>query len=507
MKKFSKVGKRVMALFIVALLNINTFATTATNDGTAFVTKAEFDKMTDKFNEQMDAYQAGLNTKIDTAIANYLAGMSSQASITLDNYVKQAKEVDEKNTKFTAWKTPQAHKTNFDLNAGFASYFSAGCMQGSNNTLTGLYGYDGISNAAVWNGGYSSIRYTNYTGDTAAYTSAYYYANFPWIDNNNTTDFTLQSIERKRLHVDLYANQNAFSANQKTTNWSGRTWRWTAASITVDFSALTQPSSFTHPSLGSWGLIDSIAPACIQTHTWTTYDSNDKTNNAFLQYNLSGTLSGYVYGVNYDKRDYYDTTKTQTVEVASEKPSTTSPGGGKPGVVLSSVYQNERTFAHQGVSQYNHNIKFLFKFNRPQFYTLNWDKMTNDTLNKIINGKVYKYNGIPVTKVKKEGTITFKLTLNNPATGTYVYAISDKAFPNGDIPEHMYETVAGKQYDRIYKRGAVSRSGDEVIEVKFDKTKIFDTTNGDFIYIKCEPSVVGEIVTVSVDNVKETFTN
>ena len=77
MKKFFKLGKRMMALFIVVLLNINSYAAVGANDGSAFVTKAEFDALVNTFNEQMDSYQSGLNAKIDGAIANYLAGLSS----------------------------------------------------------------------------------------------------------------------------------------------------------------------------------------------------------------------------------------------------------------------------------------------------------------------------------------------------------------------------------------------------------------------------------------------
>ena len=67
----------MIALFIVALLNINSYAAVSANDGSAFVTKAEFDALVNTFNEQMDTYQSGLNAKIDGAIANYLAGLSS----------------------------------------------------------------------------------------------------------------------------------------------------------------------------------------------------------------------------------------------------------------------------------------------------------------------------------------------------------------------------------------------------------------------------------------------
>ena len=66
-----------MALFIVVLLNINSYAAVSANDGSAFVTKAEFDALVNTFNEQMDTYQSGLNAKIDGAISNYLAGLSS----------------------------------------------------------------------------------------------------------------------------------------------------------------------------------------------------------------------------------------------------------------------------------------------------------------------------------------------------------------------------------------------------------------------------------------------
>ena len=76
----------MLALFIVVLLNINSYAAVGANDGSAFVTKAEFDALVNTFNEQMDTYQSGLNTKIDGAIANYLAGLSAQSREKMDIY-------------------------------------------------------------------------------------------------------------------------------------------------------------------------------------------------------------------------------------------------------------------------------------------------------------------------------------------------------------------------------------------------------------------------------------
>ena len=82
MKKFSKIGKRVLAFFLVALMNINSYAAVGANDGSAFVTKAEFDALVNTFNEQMDNYEGNIVSKIDGAIANYLAGMSGKSTTT-----------------------------------------------------------------------------------------------------------------------------------------------------------------------------------------------------------------------------------------------------------------------------------------------------------------------------------------------------------------------------------------------------------------------------------------
>ena len=43
MIKFSKITKRILSLFLVAILNTTSYAAVGGNDGSAFVTKAEFD--------------------------------------------------------------------------------------------------------------------------------------------------------------------------------------------------------------------------------------------------------------------------------------------------------------------------------------------------------------------------------------------------------------------------------------------------------------------------------
>ena len=67
--------KRIICLFIV-LGNIISFAAVVSdNDGSTFTTKAELEALKKDFNEQIDQYNISIDTKIDGAIAAYLAGI------------------------------------------------------------------------------------------------------------------------------------------------------------------------------------------------------------------------------------------------------------------------------------------------------------------------------------------------------------------------------------------------------------------------------------------------
>ena len=76
MKRSSSFIKRKIALFLVLLLSIESFAAVVgDNDGAAFITKAEFDSMKNDFQSQLDRYNSSLDNKIDGAITSYLNGI------------------------------------------------------------------------------------------------------------------------------------------------------------------------------------------------------------------------------------------------------------------------------------------------------------------------------------------------------------------------------------------------------------------------------------------------
>ena len=83
MKKIIRSAKNLIIVFVIILNSMSSFAAVGANDGSAFITKAEFDSIVNTFNEQMDGYEKGLETKIDGAIANYLASFDDHETLTL----------------------------------------------------------------------------------------------------------------------------------------------------------------------------------------------------------------------------------------------------------------------------------------------------------------------------------------------------------------------------------------------------------------------------------------
>lgn len=74
--KRKKMVKSVLCILFVILLTASSFASVVSdNDGSAFITKAEFDSLKNDFQSQIDSYNSSIDSKIDGAIASYLSGI------------------------------------------------------------------------------------------------------------------------------------------------------------------------------------------------------------------------------------------------------------------------------------------------------------------------------------------------------------------------------------------------------------------------------------------------
>ena len=64
--------KSFLVLLLVFIYSLNTYsAVVSDNDGSAFITKAEYDSLKNSFQSQLDSYNTQLDYKIDSAIAGY----------------------------------------------------------------------------------------------------------------------------------------------------------------------------------------------------------------------------------------------------------------------------------------------------------------------------------------------------------------------------------------------------------------------------------------------------
>ena len=66
----------IVYMCLIAILSINSYgAIVSDNDGSAFVTKMEFENLKENFANQVEQYELSIDGKIDGAIASYLAGI------------------------------------------------------------------------------------------------------------------------------------------------------------------------------------------------------------------------------------------------------------------------------------------------------------------------------------------------------------------------------------------------------------------------------------------------
>lgn len=123
LKMLKKIIMYVLVMCIVGIFCSNA-AIVSDNDGSAFVTKAEFDALKADYNSQINNYNVSIDSKIDGAIASYLAGVQI--------------------SKTTPYELPNAWNDVYFLNGSIAPTFRV-------PELDVVYSYTGESAVAVKN--------------------------------------------------------------------------------------------------------------------------------------------------------------------------------------------------------------------------------------------------------------------------------------------------------------------------------------------------------------------
>lgn len=87
MSKVNIMSKRACSAFLVLLLTFVTrinAAVVSDNDGSSFITKAEYDSLKNSFQAQLDSYNTNIDSKIDNAISSYIAGIDAKTESVRD---------------------------------------------------------------------------------------------------------------------------------------------------------------------------------------------------------------------------------------------------------------------------------------------------------------------------------------------------------------------------------------------------------------------------------------
>ena len=87
------IKKFLSIILSLSMLTNGIAAVVSDNDGSAFITKAEFDSLKNNFQSQLDSYNTSIDSKIDSAIASYLSGIKMSTEEAIGELVSNYKEL------------------------------------------------------------------------------------------------------------------------------------------------------------------------------------------------------------------------------------------------------------------------------------------------------------------------------------------------------------------------------------------------------------------------------
>ena len=205
------IKKIILYIFLVALIGTSSImaAVISDNDGSAFITKAEFEAMKQDFNTQVERYNDSLDEKIDGAIASYLAALSSKKEI-VDSTLNKFPE--ERRTFVQAISNPTTC-TQDDIYIEEAGYWVAGYPRASSESHYAGWALGGLVNLQ---GGHIKELTAKNNGKASKYIL------LDTVKINNVEYLYINDNYRKYLQYYVYVSG---AATADTSPWSvEQTW-------------------------------------------------------------------------------------------------------------------------------------------------------------------------------------------------------------------------------------------------------------------------------------------
>ena len=216
---------------------INSFgAVVSDNDGSAFITKAEFDSLKNDFQSQIDQYNTSIDSKIDGAIASYLAGINIQSDIIYQPLLANYNEIawmrryqwygdiatwsgtNNKTISTNVWYDPPADDRWASWNKRLDMSYTCYGLSHTGYFLSGLLADNDESERMS-----SNYQYFDYA-------SRYAYPPVPYFRlqdltehvrlQENTSGYAITRLLREELPAGYQRNEGGYDVNDATKAWN-----------------------------------------------------------------------------------------------------------------------------------------------------------------------------------------------------------------------------------------------------------------------------------------------
>ena len=383
--------KLILCILLIMSISFTSFAAVGANDGSAFVTKAEFDAFVNTFNEQMDDFEDALVSKIDGAIANYLDGLSREKISVLPSIINKVNVNDRTFWNNTAYNTDINNGDTFKI---YAATFAVVSYSFYRKTIGDYQGYIRV-NSYKWDIGAPSYK----ASDDANSDWKVYYRK---IEKDGNT--YLAPINRKTSVKPIHRvlAQGATVLRNKSTNEP----KLPTTKAWIINSEVTSPG-LNDISMTLWGSLPSVSV----THGTEFTDGTD-------QFDLYVYLPGGTYPAKHNRNWYgivendkynFDSTTQLTKALYHDNRGTRVIKAGDP------------------VTEYNRkDDTFTYKFYTQKLYSPNIYEWINYTASDVYGDIIYKINGLPLCTVEEDCAIRIPLNITNSVGKSTVAIMNDK---------------------------------------------------------------------------------
>ena len=445
-------------------MSIESFAAVVSdNDGSAFITKAEFDSLKNNFQSQIDQYNTSIDSKIDGAIASYLAGIKlagqekrtlEMTQISNDGYIYSLLTKD------------------MGMTAGYADLLV---------TLSYSFGSTNFGGAYLaWRSGGFVVNFTKSSDDVNQYSKRLFYRknNGDIIYDGYWTvnEYYSGVLGINKINYDAGFNQDATGASfglfcwcshntaggtKALNSWWGNLWtKWGPVQdgdmdyrkyYVVDFSNIKSVTTRTKNIYQALFLYDYD-----DEHQYPCWNINELSNNVIEpQYNAQDSLNTRI--ISQTLETLWDaSTKTQSwnqtgndvsVYKVFEQPTQIKASSVSQGATGRSGYLNRK------ICVTNPEMKKVSTFLQNDLRTLEWTNSSEvkETL------KGYSLSaGVPVTSVKDGEKVEWT---------PKIIKISDRTVADIDI-EFYYGVYNGTNTNRVLDVNKSASTGKYTFEAK-----------------------------------------